>query len=83
MRRLRGLESTLVTNSLAIIKAAFVLHNSIMEHEPDNTNDDYEDDDDDTSAQGEDSSSDLDRPKSERNMRLQAQTKRDTIAAML
>ena len=41
------------------------------------------DDDDDTSAQGEDSSSDLDRPKSERNMRLQAQTKRDTIAAML
>lgn len=80
MRRLRGLESTLVANSLTIIKAAFVLHNFILEHEEDTNDEDYEIDTEETPGGP---GCDNDRPESERNMRLQAQNKRDSIASML
>lgn len=82
MRRLRGLESILVANSLVIIKAAFVIHNFILEHEEDTNDDDDEEISTEESNSGG-SGSDNDRPESERNMRSQAQNKRDSIASML
>lgn len=82
LRRLRHLENTVVTNALAIIDAAFILHNFMILH--DSVDFDYElDIDDSCTSEGQHVGSDGNSCATSIVNRQLAVSKRDRIASML
>lgn len=82
LRRLRHLESTVITNALSTIEAAFVLHNFLILH--DNDDADYEVDTDDTcTSEGLHFGSENSESATSNANRQLAVAKRDGIASIL